>query len=325
MVKEQGGRHGVVVEESAALCNMRAMQDVFDRRLLRARRNRAGPHFAASRFLFEAAGERLLDRLADIRRTFPITINLGCHDGHLTAGLRGRAGIERIIQLELSDQLAAQAAKHGAVAVADEEFLPLAPQSVNLIISNLALHWVNDLPGALLQARSALKPDGLFLAALFGGDTLFELRRCLMEAELELCGGVAPRLSPLAEVRDAGGLLQRAGFALPAVDRDVITVSYQSPLQLLQDLRLMGATNATHNRPRTPLRRAVLMNALERYQRLFSEADGRVSATFEILFLTGWAPHESQQKALKPGSAQTRLADALGSTEIGTGERTGPI
>jgi SAM-dependent methyltransferase len=299
------------------------MQPVFDRTLLRQRRNRCASHYAQANYLFTAAGERLTDRLEDIRRHFPVGVNLGCHDGALTPQLQQRAGTEHVFQLELSPVLAQLAQANGPVAVADEEFLPIAPQSVNLVISNLALHWVNDLPGALIQIRQALKPDGLFLAALLGGDTLFELRRCLMEAELELCGGISPRLSPLTDIRDAGGLLQRAGFGLPAVDRDTLTVSYQNPLQLLKDLRAMGATNVSLNRPRTPLRRAVLLRTLQRYQDLFAESDGRVRATFEILFLTGWAPHESQQQPLKPGSAQTRLASALGAVELSAGEKTG--
>ncbi len=287
------------------------MEPIFDRRLLAQRRTRMAAQFATHRFLFDAVGQQLLERLHDIKRSFPLAVNLGAHDGSLTPQLMAREEAQATLQLELSYGLAALAAEHGPVAQADEELLPLAPASVNLIISNLALHWVNDLPGCLAQCARALKPDGLFLASLLGGDTLFELRRCLMEAELELSGGVSPRLSPLTEVRDAGGLLQRAGLALPTVDRDIITVTYEDPVKLLYDLRGMGAANATLARPKIPLKRSVLLTMLKRYRDLFSERDGRITATFEVLTLTGWAKHASQQQPLKPGSAKNSLAQAL--------------
>jgi NADH dehydrogenase [ubiquinone] 1 alpha subcomplex assembly factor 5 len=284
---------------------------VFDRPLLRQRRDRVAEQFAAHRFLFDEVGARLLERLPDIKRCFPAALNFGCHDGALTPQLATRAGAQLTLQCELSGRLSQKAYAYGPVIQADEEFVPFAPQSFNLIVSNLSLHWVNDLPGTLIQLARCLRPDGLLLATMLGGETLFELRRCLMEAELEATGGLAPRLSPLTDIKDAGALLQRAGFALPAVDRETITVTYTEPIQLLYDLRAMGAGNASLNRPRTPLRRAVLHEALRRYKDLFSEKDGRVLATFEILALTGWAPHESQQKPLARGSAQHSLADAL--------------
>ncbi len=199
--------------------------------------------------------------------------------------------------------------------VADEERLPFAPDSLDLVVSLLGLHWTNDLVGALIQIRRALRPDGLFIGAFLGGATLTELRQCLLEAEDEVIGGAGPRVSPFADGLDAGALLQRAGFALPVADVDRLVVRYRHPLRLMADLRAMGETNALVERPRRPLTRPVLARAFALYQERFGLADGRVPATFEIITATGWAPHASQQVALKPGSAKMRLADALGVTE----------
>ena len=199
---------------------------------------------------------------------------------------------------------------------ADEEALPFADGSLDLVVSALALQFVNDLPGTLIQIRRALKPDGLFLAALIGGDTLTELREAFAAAESEIEGGVSPRVAPFADVRELGALLQRAGFALPVVDSDRLTVRYDSVFALMRDLRRMGATNALSERRRVPLKRATLHAWRKSMRERFADADGRLRATFEIAWLSGWAPHESQQKPLKPGSAQARLADALGSREI---------
>jgi SAM-dependent methyltransferase len=198
---------------------------------------------------------------------------------------------------------------------ADEEALPFAPASFDLVVSALALQGVNDLPGALLQIRRALAPDGLFMGCLIGGQSLQELRLAFAEAEEAITGGVSPRVAPFADLRDMGGLLQRAGFALPVTDVDTITVRYGSIFGLLRDLRAMGATNALVARDRRPLRRAVLMRAAEIYHSRFADPDGRLRATFEFVWLSGWAPHESQQKPLQPGSAKARLADALGAVE----------
>jgi SAM-dependent methyltransferase len=213
------------------------------------------------------------------------------------------------------------AAAMGLRVVADEEVLPFADNTLDLVVSGLSLQAVNDLPGVLAQVRRALKPDGLFLAALLGGDTLAELRQSFAVAESELEGGVSPRVAPFADLRDLGGLLQRAGFALPVTDVDRITVRYATPLRLLRDLRRMGAANPLVERRRVPLRRATLMRAMEVYAARFADPDGRVRASFDIMWLSGWSPHESQQKPLRPGSAKQRLADALGTTEIATGEK----
>jgi SAM-dependent methyltransferase len=209
------------------------------------------------------------------------------------------------------------------IVVADEEALPFRDASLDLVVSALALHTVNDLPGTLAQIRRALKPDGLFLAALYGGDTLTELRQSFAQAETEIENGISPRVAPFADLRDLGALLQRAGFALPVADVDRITVRYASPFALMHELRRMGATNTLIARRRRPLKRATLMRMAELYAQNFSDPDGRIRATFEIVWLSGWAPHESQQKPLAPGSARTRLADALGTNEISTGEKAG--
>ena len=198
-----------------------------------------------------------------------------------------------------------------------------AKASLDLVVSALALQFVNDLPGVLVQVRRALKPDGLFLAALIGGDTLTELRQSFAAAESEIEGGVSPRVAPFADLRDLGALLQRAGFALPVTDIERVTVRYDSAFALMRDLRRMGATNALLDRRRTPLKRATLMRMAEIYAQRFADSDGRLRATFEIVWLSGWAPHPDQQQPLKPGSAQARLADALGTREISTGEKAG--
>ena len=242
-----------------------------------------------------------------VSRPFPRALDLGTPGPQVIAALNDDR--ERIIMR------AAPLADRGASVVVDEEALPFAPAGFDLIVSGLSLQWVNDLPGALVQIRRALAPDGLFLAAVIGGQSLTELRTALTAAEAELTGGASPRVAPFADIRDLGQLLQRAGFALPVTDVEPIVVRYASMLALMQDLRAMGATNALSERSRVPLRRAVLMRAAEIYDDRFSDADGRVRATFDIVWLSGWAPHESQQKPLAPGSARMRLADALNVSE----------
>lgn len=297
---------------------------IFDRALLRKRRDRAAPQFAHHDFLVRESAERLADRLDDVTRAFPLALDLGCHTGEMAATLNGRGGIETLVQCDLSPAMAARAAANGHPAVAaDEEWLPFAADSFDLVVSNLSLHWVNDLPGALIQVRRVLKPDGLFLAAMLGGETLRELRRALAEAETEIEGGLSPRVSPFADVRDLGGLLQRAGFALPVTDADTVTVSYGDPMRLLADLRGMGEANAVAEQRKGFTRRDTLLHALNRYQRDWSDADGRVPATFQILTMTAWKPHPSQQQPLKPGRATRSLAEVLGTAE-GNGDAKPP-
>ncbi len=292
---------------------------VFDRRAVRLHRDRAAATLDANDFLRREVAERLLDRLDDVKRGFPQALDIGCATGTLGRLLGGRGGIETLVQCDLSPRMVERAGERAVAA--DEEALPFAEGCFDLVLSCLDLHWVNDLPGALIQVRRLLKPDGLFLAALFGGETCRELRQALVEAEVAIEGGLSPRLSPLTEVRDAGNLLQRAGFALPVADADTLTVSYPTPVKLMSDLRAMAETNAATGRRRSLTRRATLAAAMARYSELFEDSEGRVPATFEVIFLTGWAPHPSQQKPMRPGSAAGRLADALGSPEIPLAER----
>lgn len=285
---------------------------LFDRALLRARLARARAA-GAEDFLLTRAVEDLSERLSTIKRDFARVLDLGTPGPHLAQAL---AAPGRTIW-----RAAPSAALVGDGAflplVADEEALPFAPESFDLIVSALSFQHVNDLPGLLAQARRCLKPDGLFLAALVGGQTLSELRVALVQAEAEISGGASPRVAPFADVRDLGGLLQRAGFALPVTDTDVLTVRYANPFRLFADLRAMGATNALAARSRKPTSRRLLMRAAEIYAEKFADSDGRLRATFEILFMSGWAPHESQQKPLKPGSARMRLEDALKASRKG--------
>lgn len=291
---------------------------IFDRRLIIERRNRVAGGAADHDFLLARVADDLVERLSAITRTFPVALNLGAHHGLLSRRLRHVPGVEMVIDIEPAARLLAQC--EGPRIQADEEALPFADQSLDLVVSGLALQVVNDLPGTLLQVRRALKPDGLLLAALLGGSTLHELRTALLAAEEEVEGGASPRVAPFADVRDLGALLQRAGFALPVADAETVTVTYAHPLALMRELRAMGAANALLARSRTPLRRATLARAIEIYTDRFGVANGRISATFEIITLTAWAPHESQQKPLQPGSARTRLADALGTQEQPAGE-----
>jgi SAM-dependent methyltransferase len=297
---------------------MSASPTIFDRKLLRARQQRARALGPAT-FLLDRVAAELGERLSAVLRQFERAVDLGTPTDAVRRVLAASGKVATIVAAEPD-------ARHHAPALsvaADEEALPFADGSLDLVVSALSLQFVNDLPGTLIQIRRALKADGLLLAALIGGDSLTELREAFAEAESEIEGGVSPRVAPFADVRALGALLQRAELALPVVDSDRLTVRYDSALALMRDLRRMGATNVLRERRRTPLRRATLARVAEIYACRFADADGRVRATFEIVWLLGWAPHESQQKPLKPGSAAQRLADALGAKEISTGEKTG--
>jgi SAM-dependent methyltransferase len=294
---------------------------VFDLRALRHHRARAARHPAAGEFLVAETAGRLVDRLDDVTRRFPWALDLGSRHGVLARALQGRGGIETLVHADRTHEFLRQAPAATLSVVAEAEALPFAPHAFDLVLSNLDLHWVNDLPGALWQLRQALKPDGLLLAALLGGATLTELRRALLEAELAEEQGASPRVSPFADLRDLGALLQRAGFALPVVDSDTIEVTYADAFALMRDLRAMGETNAVGERRRGFTRRATLLRAAAAYAELFGRADGRIPATFEIITLTAWVPHASQPKPLRPGSAAARLAAALGESAPPPGEQ----
>ncbi len=286
---------------------------IFDHALADRRRRRAlRVPVAGADFLWRAVAEDMAERLATVKRRFALCLEIGS-----PLPVLGPTGqVDRVVRMD-------RIAETGPDVVGDAELLPFAAASLDLAVAVLTLHAANDLPGALAQMRRALKPDGLFLAAFFGGDTLIELREAFAAAEAEVTGGASPRVAPFTDVRTAGGLLQRAGFALPVTDQDSHTVRYASALRLMRDLRAMGLTNVLVERDRRPLRRAVLSRAVEVYGERFADADGRVRATFDIISLSGWVPHESQQQPLRPGSAAMRLADALGTKERPTGEKAG--
>lgn len=285
------------------------MDILFDPALIERHRHRAwrfGDHQA--HFLLDIAATEIAERIAIVERHFDSAIEL-----HGATGITARRVLETgkvgsITRIETSRDFLPD---DGTAKVASLEDLALEPASSNLVISPLSLHLTNDTPGTLIQIRKALKPDGLFLAALPGSGTLQELRDVLLATEAELLGGASPRVIPFADVRDIGALLQRAGFALPVTDTETYTVRYDSIFPLMRDLRAMGMANPLLGRSRTPLTRLFFMRAAEIYAQRYSDADGRIRATFSIIYMSGWAPHESQQKPLKPGSANVRLADVL--------------
>jgi SAM-dependent methyltransferase len=274
--------------------NPTAAPVLFDRALLRARLDRA-QRLGPATFLLDRVAEDMAERLHAVLREFKSAANVGTAD------------------IQVHDALAQRVARLAHVDLPDRETEPLRlpPDTLDLAISMLAFQFVNDLPGVLAQIRRALKPDGLLLAAMTGGDTLTELRQSFAAAEAECEGGVSPRVIPFADLRDVGALLQRAGFALPVTDVDRIVVRYDSALALMHDLRRMGATNILVDRRRTPTRRTTMLRMAQIYGERFADADGRIRATFDVIWLSGWAPHESQQKPLKPGSAKASLAEAV--------------
>jgi SAM-dependent methyltransferase len=267
---------------------------LFDRVLLLARRSRA-LRFGPATFLLDRVAEDMAERLHAVLREFKNGADVGTPSDQVRNALLER--VDQLARIDLPDL--------------ESEPLPLQPESLDLIISALAFQFVNDLPGVLAQIRRALRPDGLFLAAMIGGDTLTELRQSFASAEAECEGGVSPRVAPFADLRDIGALLQRASFALPVTDVDRIVARYDDAFALMQDLRRMGSTNILVERRRTPTRRATMLRMAQIYRERFADADGRIRATFDVIWLSGWAPHESQQKPLKPGSAQASLAAAV--------------
>ncbi len=293
---------------------------IFDRRLLRMRRRRAVAMGPAT-FLLDRVADDIADRLATVLRRFDLAVDLGTPGEAVRLALAGLESIGAIVAVDAdAERLAAH---RGLGVAADEELLPFRDGALDLVVSALSLQFANDLPGTLIQIRRALKPDGLFLAALLGGETLTELRQSFAAAESEVEAGASPHVAPFADLRELGALLQRAGFALPVADVERVTVRYATAFALMHDLRRMGATNVLVERRRAPLKRATLLRMAEIYAQRFADADGRLRATFDIVWLSGWAPDVSQQQPLRPGSARTRLADALGTREVPAGEKPG--
>ncbi|KAL1811720.1 hypothetical protein DCAR_0623846 [Daucus carota subsp. sativus] len=288
---------------------------IFDRNLKRKQRDRAAWLMSPKDTLVDTVAENILDRLEDCKKTFPTALCFGGSSGAIRRLLRGRGAIEKLIMMDTSyDMLkSCQATKYDdsietSYIVGDEEFLPIKESSVDLVISCLGLHWTNDLPGAMIQSRLALKPDGLFLAAIMGGETLKELRIACTIAQMEREGGISPRVSPLAQVRDAGNLLTRAGFTLPGVDMDEYTVRYKSALDLIEHLRAMGETNALVQRHKILKRETALATAAV-YESMFAAEDGTIPATYQIIYMTGWREHSSQQQPKRRGSATVSFQD----------------
>lgn len=283
-------------------------RDIFDRVLLRRRRAAAAARMAEAGFLHREVTHRLRERLDDIARRFDLALAVGWED-------RARPPAPRTVYADLAPERLGGAP--GPCVALDEEALPFAPHSFDLVLANLTLHWVNDLPGALVQYHRVLRPDGLFLAALFAGETLAALRRALMEAEIAMRGGASPRVAPMAEIRDLGALLQRAGFAMPVVDIETIRVSYADALRLMQDLRAMGESNVLHARHRGLTSPALLQRAAALYHERHADAEGRIEAHFDVHFLTAWARAPGQPQPKRRGSATVRLADALAAARKG--------
>jgi len=288
---------------------------LFDQRLIRQHRQRASHRYADFAFLKDAASIRLADRLELMRRHFDLCLDIGAHDGRLAQHFAGLGKIGHMIHTDSADGFALASKQHGSGVVHALGDLPYKPESFDAVFSCLSLHWVDDLPGLMMQARRLLKPDGLLLVSLLGGNSLAELKQALAEAEQDITGGLSPRCAPMADIRDIGGLMSRAGLALPVADSDRLTVNYPHMFKLMEDLRGMGEQNAMLARLKTPTRRRVFLRAAEIYQQRFARADGQIPASFEIVTVTGWAPHESQQKPLRPGTAAHRLASALESDE----------
>lgn len=283
--------------------------EMFDRRLVRRRRERAARRDPPLDYLSRHASELLLERVGDVRRWFALGLAIGCHAAALAPLVGPRLG--GLVHLDGSESLARRVP--GPAVVGDEEALPFAAGRFDLVLAGPTFHWINDLPGALVQIRRTLRPDGLLLGAVPGGETLLELRTALLEAEVEVHGGAGLRVAPFADVRDLGGLLQRAGYALPVVDAEAVRVTFDHPLQLLNELRRMGQANALRERA-GPLDRAVLTRFVDIYRRRFAAPDGRVAATFEFLMLAGWRPDSGQPEPSARGSGTRSLARELGSS-----------
>jgi SAM-dependent methyltransferase len=294
---------------------------LFDRKLLRKRRARFAHEVEARSFLLDHVAREIAERVELMLRPFPLAVDLGAYHGTLGKRVAGLPSVGTMLYAESVLAFAAMCPRPALVC--DEDALPFKEASLNLVVSGLALHRVNDLPGALIQIRRALSPDGLFMAALLGAGALVELRQVLVEAEAETEGGASPRVAPFGDLRDYGALLQRAGFALPVTDSETLSLSYADPREVMREVRALGGGNVLLARSRKPLARHTLKRAEQLYRERYGTADGSVKASFEIVYLSGWAPDPSQQKPLRPGSAAQRLADALGTAEHSAGDKAG--
>lgn len=294
-------------------------RQLFDRDLLRRRRARFAQEMPRHEFLLSHVAAEIADRIGAVLREFPRALDLGAFHGVLGRAVAALPSVGEIIYAESVPALAALCPRPSVVC--DEDLLPFKDGSFNLVVSGLALHRVNDLPGALLQIRRTLSPDGLFMGAALGSRSLQELRYALIEAEADEEGGASPRIAPFADVREYGALLQRAGFALPVSDADLLTVIYPDPRDLMREIRAMGGGNVLAARRKGPLPRRTLERAEAIYRTRHATPEGKVVASFEIVYVMGWAPHAGQQKPLAPGTATMRLADALGTTEHTAGDK----
>lgn len=283
--------------------------EIFDRALLKSRRDKAAKNIESVDYLLKFANEDILDRLSVITREFPIVLNLGCHHGELSQDLKLHPSLGDVYSYDHSYEMLLKAPL--LKIQGDEELLPFASESLDLVISSLSLHYANDLPGTFSQIRRCLKADGAFLGALLGGESLTELRHVFLMAEEELYGGASPRVAPFADVRDMGHLLQRAGFALPVTDREVLKVRYPNAMHLMKELQAMGASNCLQNRSQTHNTKALFERVNELYNQHYADEDGRITASFEIIYLMGWAPHPDQPKPLAPGSGAVNLKDVF--------------
>ena len=282
---------------------------VFDRKILRAKRTRAASHLKEHGFLFDWTSKQIIERLEVIKKKFPLVLQIGARSGlNNHQDFNGKFGIETLFTLDNTQSLSPS-------IIADEELSPFKNDVFDLVFSPLNLHTTNDLPGTLVQIRHSLKEDGLFIGALLGGETLYELRYAMNQAEIDIYGGQSPRVAPFADLPQMGALMQRAGFNLPVIDSEKITVTYDNTFKLMQDLRLMGESNIMLQRRKNFTPRQFFQKVEEIYKDKYAENDGRITSTFEIIFMLGWKPHDSQQKPLKPGSAKNRLSDALATTE----------
>lgn len=287
---------------------------LFDRRLIALRRARAiADAEPGIDFLVDLVAADIAERLSTIVRPFDTAVVIGGPTEALSRAVRDSGKVGRVIRADLF--VPGIGTDPAPQVVLDDEALPFADDSLDLVVSGLTLQWVNDLPGALVQVRRALKPDGLFLASFVGGDSLTELRQAWLAADSELATGASPRVAPFVDVRDLGGLLQRAGFALPVTDQDRIPLRYATPFHMMRELARMGASNPLVERRKSLTGKELLTRAAERYQAGFADPDGRVRATLTLVSISGWKPHQSQQKPLQPGSAKMRLADALKTAE----------